>query len=278
MDEEREGDSQMEIIGEKINTTRKGVEAAVRQREAAFIQDLARRQAEAGAAYLDVNSGLPLDLKDEAADFEWLVPLIQETVEVPLCLDSAHPRVIEAGLRLHKGRAMINSVNGDPAVLDSILPLAGRYHCKVIALTTSREKKIPANSAERLGIAEVIARRAQEFGVPVEDIYFDPLVLSLSTEQKNALVFLETLRAIKRDLPGAKTVSGLSNISFGLPKRKVLNQAFLVMAVGAGMDAAIADPTDKALMAMVTASEALANKDPYCARYLRAFREGRLDY
>jgi 5-methyltetrahydrofolate--homocysteine methyltransferase len=278
MDEEREGDSQMEIIGEKINTTRKGVEAAVRQREAAFIQDLARRQAEAGAAYLDVNSGLPLDLKDEAADFEWLVPLIQETVEVPLCLDSAHPRVIEAGLRLHKGRAMINSVNGDPAVLESILPLAGRYHCKVIALTTSREKKIPANSAERLAIAEVIARRAQEFGVPLEDIYFDPLVLSLSTEQKNALVFLETLRAIKRDLPGARTVSGLSNISFGLPKRKVLNQAFLVMAVGAGMDAAIADPTDKALMAMVTASEALANKDPYCARYLRAFREGKLDY
>ncbi len=268
----------MEIIGEKINTTRKGVEAAVRQREAVFIQDLARRQAEAGAAYLDVNSGLPLDPKEEAADFEWLVPLIQETVEVPVCLDSAHPQVIEAGLRLHKGRAMINSVNGDPAVMESILPLAGRYHCKVIALTTSREKKIPANSAERLGIAEVIARRAQEFGVPLEDIYFDPLVLSLSTEQKNALVFLETLRAIKRELPGAKTVSGLSNISFGLPKRKVLNQAFLVMAVGAGMDAAIADPTDKALMAMVTASEALANKDPYCARYLRAFREGRLDY
>jgi 5-methyltetrahydrofolate--homocysteine methyltransferase len=268
----------MEIIGEKINTTRKGVEAAVRQRDAASIRELARRQAEAGASYLDVNSGLPLDPREEAADFEWLVPLIQETVNVSLSLDSAHPSVIEAGLRLHQGRAMINSINGEPAVLNSILPLAGRYRCKVIALTTSREKKIPADSAERLAIAKAIAGRAQEFGVPIEDIYFDPLVLSLATEQKNALVFLETLRAIKRELPGAKTVSGLSNISFGLPKRKVLNQAFLVMAVGAGMDAAIADPTDKALMAMVTASEALANKDPYCARYLRAFREGKLDY
>jgi len=268
----------MEIIGEKINTTRKEVEAAVRQRRSAFIQDLARRQAEAGAAYLDVNSGLPLDPKEEMGDFEWLVPLIQETVDLPLCLDSAYAQVIEAGLRLHKGRAMINSVNGDPAVLESILPLANRYHCKVIALTNSREKKIPAGSIERVEIAEGIARRAEEFKVPLEDIYFDPMVLSLSTEQKNALVFLETLRAIKRDLPGAKTVSGLSNISYGLPKRKVLNQAFLVMAVGAGMDATIADPTDKAIMAMVTASEALANKDPYCARYIRAFREGRLDY
>lgn len=268
----------MEIIGEKINTTRKAVETAVRQRDAAFIQDLARRQAEAGAAYLDINSGLPLDPKEEANDFEWLVPLIQEAVELPLCIDSAHPVVIEAGLRLHKGRAMINSVNGDPTVLESILPLAGRYHSKVIALTTSREKKIPANSAERLEIAEAIARRAAEYGVPLEDIYFDPLVLSLSTDQKNALVFLETLRAIKQELPGAKTVSGLSNISFGLPKRKLLNQAFLVLAGSSGMDAAIADPTDKALMAMVTASEALANKDAYCVRYLKAFREGRLDY
>ncbi|RJQ65335.1 MAG: methyltetrahydrofolate cobalamin methyltransferase [Desulfobacteraceae bacterium] len=267
----------MEIIGEKINTTRKAVEAAVRQRDAAFIQDLARRQAEAGAAYLDINSGLPLDPREEAADFEWLVPLIQSVADVPLCLDTAHPQVIEAGLRLHKGRAMINSVNGDPAVLESILPLAGRYQCKVIALTTSREKKIPANSAERLEIAKAIAHRAGEYGVPLEDIYFDPLVLSLATDQRNALVFLETLKAIKLALPGAKTVSGLSNISFGLPKRKLLNQAFLVLAGNAGMDAAIADPTDKALMAMVTATEALANKDEYCARYLQAFREGRLD-
>ena len=268
----------MEIIGEKINTTRKGVEEAVRKRDAAVIQDLARRQAEAGAAYLDVNSGLPLDPGEEAGDFEWLVPLIQSTVDIPLCLDSAHPRVIEAGLRVHKGRAMINSVNGDAAVLESILPLASRYQCKVIALTASREKKIPVTSAERVGIAEAIAKKAEEYKVPLGDIYFDPLVLSLSTEQKNALVFLETLRAIKHGLPGSKTVSGLSNISFGLPKRKVINQAFLALAVGAGMDAAIADPTDKAFMAMVTASEALANKDPYCARYLRAFREGRLDF
>ena len=268
----------MEIIGEKINTTRKAVEAAVRQRDAAFIQDLARRQAEAGAAYLDVNSGLPLNPDEEAADFEWLVPLIQEAVDLPLCFDTAHPKVMEAGLRLHKGRAMINSVNGDPAVLESILPLAGRNRCKVIALTTNREKKIPANSAERLEIAKTIARSAEGYGIPLEDIYFDPLVLSLATDQKNALIFLETLKAIKCELPGARTVSGLSNISFGLPKRKLLNQAFLILAGFAGMDAAIADPTDRALMAMVTASEALASRDAYCVRYLQAFREGRLDY
>lgn len=267
----------MEIIGEKINTTRKAVEAAVRRRDAAFIQDLARRQAEGGAAYLDVNSGLPLDPREEAADFEWLVPLIQAAADLPLCLDSAHAAVLEAGLRRHRGRAMINSVNGDPGVLEAILPLAARYRCRVIALTTSREKRIPADSSGRLEIAQAIARRAAEHGVPLEDLYFDPLVLSLATDQRNALVFLETLRAIKQALPGARSVSGLSNISFGLPQRRLLNQAFLVLAAGAGMDAAIADPTDKALMAMVAASEVLGNRDAYCARYLQAFREGRLE-
>jgi 5-methyltetrahydrofolate--homocysteine methyltransferase len=267
----------MEIIGEKINTTRKDVEKAVRGRNAAFIQDLARIQAEAGATYLDVNSGLALYPEEEAEDFAWLVPLIQEAVDLPLCIDSGRPRPIETALKLHRGEAMVNSVNGDPAKMEEIFPLVKVYGTKVIALTSSKEGGIPATSGERLKIAQTIAAEAQKYEVPLGNIYFDPLVMTLSTEHRNGILFLETLRGIKEALGEAKTISGLSNISFGLPKRSILNQAFLLLALGCGMDAAILDPTDKALMAMVRAGEALMGKDPFCAQYISAFREGRLD-
>ena len=268
----------MEIIGEKINTTRKSVEKALRERDHDFIQDLARTQAEAGATYLDVNSGLALYPEEEAEHFSWLVQVIQEAVDLPICIDSAHASVIETALKLHKGRAMINSVTGDPDKLAAILPLAKQYDCKVIALTSSKAAGIPSTSAERLKIAEVIADEAQKHGLPLEDIYFDPLVLTVATDQRSTVLFLETLREIKSSLGEAKTISGLSNISFGLPKRKLLNHAFLVLAVGCGMDAAILDPTDKAIMALVQATETLMGKDLYCTRYLKAFREGRLEY
>ncbi|HBD08756.1 MAG TPA: methyltetrahydrofolate--corrinoid methyltransferase [Syntrophobacteraceae bacterium] len=268
----------MEIMGEKINTSRKSVAAAVQDRDAAFIQDLARRQMEAGATYLDVNSGLALHPEEEAADFAWLVPLIQGVDDLPLCIDSARVQAIETALQLHQGRAMLNSVSGDPAQLEAILPLAKQHRCKLIALTSSKEKGIPATSADRVEIAQKIAQEAAGHGIPLEDIYFDPFVLTLSTDQQNGLVFLETLREIKRVLPGAKTVSGLSNISFGLPKRRLINQVFLVLAVGSGMDAAILDPTDKEMMAMLRATETLLGKDPYCVQYLKAFRAGRFEY
>jgi len=267
----------MEIIGEKINATRKDVQKAVKERDSALIQDLARKQVEAGANYLDVNSGLALYPEEEAEDFAWLVPLIQGTVDLPLCIDSGRSQPIEAALKLHKGQAMINSVNGDPAKMEEILPLVKEYGSKVIALTSSKEGGIPATSGERLKIAQTIATEAQKYGIPLANIYFDPLVLALSTGHRNGLLFLETLRGIKDCLGEAKTISGLSNISFGLPKRSILNQAFLLLALGCGMDAAILDPTDKALMAMVRAGEALMGKDPFCAQYISAFREGRLD-
>ena len=268
----------MEIIGEKINTSRKSVKQAVQERDAAFIKDLARRQAEAGATYLDVNSGLALQPEEEAADLAWLVPLLQEEVDLPLCIDSTRVPALETALKLHRGRAMINSISGDASQMEAILPLVKQYQCKVVALTSSKGKGIPATSAARLEIAAAIAQEAQKYGVPVEDIYFDPLVLTLSTDQKNGLVFLETLREIKQALPGAKTISGLSNISFGLPKRKLINTAFLVLAVGSGLDAAILDPTDKEMLALLQATETLLGKDPYCVQYLKAFRAGRFDY
>jgi len=267
----------MEIIGEKINTTLKAVGKAVRERDATFIQDLAKRQAESGATYLDVNSGLALYPEEEAKDFAWLVPVIQAAVDLPLCIDSCRPQAVESALKHHKGQAMINSVNGDPPHMEAIFPLVKEYGCKVVALTSNKEKGIPKLSTERLKIAETIVAEAVKYGISVEDIYFDPLVLPISTDQNNGLVFLETVKEIKRSLQ-AKTISGLSNISYGLPRRRLINHAFLALAWGNGLDAAILDPTDKAIMGLVRTIETLMGNDPYCMGFLKAFREGALDY
>jgi 5-methyltetrahydrofolate corrinoid/iron sulfur protein methyltransferase len=268
----------MEVIGEKINASRKPVEKAVKERNADFIQDLARRQVEAGADYLDVNCGLALYAEEEANDLAWLVSIIQDAVDVPLCIDSTRALPIETALKLHRGKAIVNSVDGDPARLEAILPMVKESQCRLVALTSSKEEGIPSTCGGRMAIAERIARAVERQGIPLADVYFDPLVMPIATNQTSAVSFLETLAAIKRTFGDAKTISGLSNISFGLPKRKLLNQAFLVLCLGAHMDAAIIDPTDKAIMALIQASESLTGEDPYCARYLKAFRAGRLDY
>ena len=267
----------MEIIGEKINTTRKSVRKAVEERDVTFIQELARRQAAAGAHYLDVNSGLALHPEQEAEDFAWLVPVIQEAVDLPLCIDSGRCQPLETALKLHKGRAMINSVNGDQTQMEMIFPLAKKYHCKIIALTSSKEKGIPSSCGERIKVAENIAGTAQIYGIPLADIYFDPLVLPISTAGNNAVLFLETIKEIKKTFQGARTISGLSNISFGLPKRKLINHIFLALAMKSGMDAAILDPTDKQIMAVAQATETLLGKDDFCGQYINAYKEGRLD-
>jgi 5-methyltetrahydrofolate--homocysteine methyltransferase len=266
----------MEIVGEKINTSRTSVGQAVRERDAGFIEALAREQAQAGAAYLDVNSGLALYPEQEGEDLAWLVSVVQGATDLPACVDSTRGEALEAALRVHRGPAMINSVNGDPETMAAVFPLAKQYGCKVVATTTSRAERVPAGSRERLRVAEAIAREATRAGIPLEDLYFDPLVLSLATGEKNALTFLETVRVLKKGLPGAKTIAGLSNVSFGLPQRRLLNRGFLVLALGCGMDAAILDPTDRELVALARATETLLGGDPFCARYLKAFREGRL--
>ncbi len=268
----------MEIIGEKINTTRKSVQQAVLNRDIDFVQDLARKQANAGATFLDVNSGLALYPEEEASDFEWLVPTIQPAVNLPLVIDSGRQLPLETALKLHKGDAIINSVNGDSQSMEIVFSLAKKYGCSTIALTSSKKNGIPATSQERLKIANEIAKEAQKYSISLGKIYFDPLVLPLATNGKNGLVFLDTLRLIKREFPKAKTISGLSNISFGLPVRKAVNLSFLILSINAGLDAAILDPTNKGTMAMIRATDALMDKDAFCGQYLMAFKGGKLDF
>lgn len=265
----------MRVIGEKINTSIKSVAEAMGRRDESFFRTLARDQKGGGADALEVNSGLRIHPEEEAQDLAWLVPLVQQETGLPLCIDSAHGIVLKAALGLHRGKAIVNSINGDPERWGEVLPLVRQYGCDLIALPSDR-KGIPPIVADRLRIAERIVEGVTREGIPLGSLYFDPLVLPISSNTKNGALFIDTLRELKRVFPEAHTVSGLSNISFGLPRRTWINQAFLVLSLGAGLDAAIMNPLDKALMALVRSAEAFLDRDPFCGRYIQAFREGRL--
>lgn len=265
----------MIIVGEKINTSIKDVKEAVLQRNESFIADLAANQKLGGADYLEVNSGLRVNPDEEAGDMEWLIPIVQKATGLPLCIDTAYGLVLERTLKLHQGKAIVNSINGDSERWGEILPLVKHYGCDLIALPSDRTG-IPPKVEGRIKIAERIVGGMSKEGIAQSRLYFDPLVLPLSSNTKNGLLFIDTLREIKRAFPETKTISGLSNISFGLPKRTWINQSFLVLSLGAGLDAAILNPLDKNLMALVRSTEAFINKDPFCMRYIEAFRSGKL--
>jgi len=265
----------MLVVGEKINTSIKDVKDAVLQRDEAFIEALANNQKLNGADYLEINSGLRVYPEEEAADMEWLIPRAQKAAELPLCLDTAHGLVLERALKLHQGKAIVNSINGDTERWGEILPLVRQHECDLVVLPSDR-KGIPANVEGRIKIAERIVEGIVREGIALNRIYFDPLVLPLSSDTRNGLLFIDTLKELKRCFPEAKTISGLSNISFGLPKRSWINQSFLVLSLGAGLDAAILNPLDKRLMALIRSTEVFLNLDRFCMKYIEAFRNGKL--
>lgn len=264
----------MEIIGEKINGTRKRVAQAILERDAAFIQDLARRQAEAGAHWLDVNAGTPADREPE--DLVWLVQTVQQAVDTPLCLDSPNPQALKAAMEVVGQTPMINSITGEAARLEAVLPLVAGHGCRVIALAMD-ERRIPGTSDLRLEVIRRIMARTREAGIPDERVYIDPLVMTIATDGNSALVTLETIRAIRQEFPQAHITLGLSNVSFGLPARSHINRAFLVLAVEAGLDCAILDPLDPGMRAATLAVELLLGRDRHCLNYIRAVRKGLLN-
>jgi 5-methyltetrahydrofolate corrinoid/iron sulfur protein methyltransferase len=264
----------MIIIGEKINATLGPVKPIILNRDNAALLDLARGQAEAGANFLDVNVGTGVGSQAEEVEaMKWAVETIQAEGEAPLCLDSADPAVLNAGLEANTHRpVMINSTSGEPEKLAGIVPLAAKYNTSLVALTMD-EAGIPKTVDDRRRAAEKIVAALEKFGVPLDQVLFDPLVLPVSTDITYGMVTLKTIARLKADYPEAKTVLGLSNISYGLPDRSRLNVAFLHMAIAFGLDAAIIDPLDQELMAAVTTGEVLVGRDRHCRRYTRAFRK-----
>lgn len=261
----------MKIIGEKINGTRQRVARAIEERDAAFIQDLAIRQTEAGAAWLDVNAGT--HPSREPDDLMWLVETIQSVVEVPLCLDSANPQALAAAIQVVERTPMINSISGEPQRLEGILPLVAKHGCPVIALAMDG-KGIPKTCEGRLEVIRKVMEATRASGVPDDRVYLDPLAMTLATNTDSALITLDTMRAIRREFPNAHLTLGLSNISFGLPARSYINRVFLTLALAAGLDCAILDPLDKEMKATLIAAELVLGRDRHCLNYTRAYRAG----
>jgi cobalamin-dependent methionine synthase I len=262
----------MLIIGELINCTRKKVGEAAAKRDAEFFKEIARKQVDAGADMLDVNGGLP---GQELEVLPWLVNIVQEAVSVPLCLDSADPEALRRALPLAKQRVMINSITDEPARIQALLPLLKEFRAKVIALCMGEAG--PPNTAEqRVSTACHLVDRLTAEGLVLDDIYVDACVLPVSTGPEHGKGLVEAIGQIAARYPGVHLSAGVSNVSFGLPMRKLLNEVFVVLLMARGLDAGIVDPCDQQLMMNIRAAEALLGRDEYCANYLRAFREGKL--
>ncbi|MGB9662285.1 MAG: methyltetrahydrofolate cobalamin methyltransferase [Moorellaceae bacterium] len=263
----------MLIVGELINSSRKPIAEAIAARDKAYIQELAVKQVEAGAHVIDVNCGTSIG--EEAAVMAWLVDIVQEVVEVPLCIDSPSPQALEAGLARHKGKALVNSITAEKQRWEEVLPLVREYKASVIALCMD-EQGMPETVEDRLRVADKLVSGLVAAGIPEEDIYLDPLIKPLSVNPSCGREALESTRALREKYPGVHLIGGLSNISYGLPERRLLNRAFMVMCLTVGMDAFILDPLDKSLMSLLAAAKALAGWDEYCLEYIQAARAGRL--
>ena len=218
----------MLIVGELINASRKSVATAIENRDEDFIRKLARDQAEAGAAYIDVNAGVFVE--DETQHLEWLVKTVQDEVEAPCCIDSPNPKVIEAALAMHKGPAMINSISLEKGRYEAMIPfLAGSGH-KIIGLCMG-EGGMPRTVEERLVIAKELIGSLEGDKIDPENILIDPLVQPVATDKSFGKAFLDAIEQVMTRFPKVHTICGLSNVSYGLPERKYLNRTFMTMAV-----------------------------------------------
>ena len=261
----------MIIIGELINASRKAVKAAIEARDAEAIQKIAMDQAEAGVDYIDVNAGVFVGQEPEY--LKWLVQTVQQVTDKPCAIDSPDPAAVEAALAVHKGTPMINSISLEKDRYEKLLPIAANTDCKVIALCMS-DTGMPQSVDDRMRIADELIGGLLKNNVPVGNIFVDPLVQPISVDNSFGIAFIETIEKIVKAFPGIHTACGLSNISYGLPARKFMNQTFMTMAIAKGLDGAIVNPLDSRMMANIIAAETLAGRDNFCMNYLKAFRKG----
>ena len=256
------------VVGERINPTgKKRFQQALRENDMNDVLEQAVSQVEAGAQILDVNVGAPG--VDEPALMEQVVKALQSVVSLPLQLDSSHADALERGLRVYNGKPIVNSVNGEPEVLAKILPLCKKYGAAVVGLALD-QKGIQPKAEDRVAVARRIRDAALEAGIPPEDIYIDCLTLTASAQQQDVLATVEALHTCKAEL-GVRTILGVSNISFGLPCRTYLNTTFLTMAMYAGLDLAIMNPSSEEMMAAVYAYNVLTNRDPQSTKYIERY-------
>jgi len=254
-------------IGEKINPTgRKKLAAALQEGNYDYVRDLAKKQIDAGADILDVNVGMAGT--DDEVFLPKIVQMLVDEFDIPLCLDTPNPKALAAALPLVPGKVLVNSVNGEDKSLDAVLPLVREHNAAVIGLTIG-EGGISNDPEMRLAAAKKIIERATQIGIPIEDIVIDPLVMTVGADSKAAFITLTTIEMVRREF-GVNVSLGASNVSFGLPERDVINQAFLALAMSAGASCAITDPMKYALT--IRAIDLLRARDDYGMRYLKYYR------
>ncbi len=263
-----QGSGRILVIGERINPTgKKRFQQALREGDMNYIMERAIEQADAGADILDINVGLPGI--EEAEMMTRVVKAVQSVVSLPLQIDSSDPEAIEAGLRACSGRAIVNSVNGEPEVLEKVLPIVKKYGAAVVGLTMDKNG-IPETAEARIEIAKRIVKAAEGFGIPGEDVLIDALTLTISAQQRQAAETLRAVRYIHEEM-GLHCVLGVSNISFGLPERIRITAGFLAQAMCCGLDFPIVNPNQKEIMDVIFSHRALSGEDADCAAYIERF-------
>jgi len=258
------------VVGERINPTgRKKVLEALEAGNFELIRQDAISQVEAGAAVLDVNAGVPG--ADEVSLLAHVMEEVMSVVDVPLCIDTANPKALEAALELYQGKALVNSTNGEEENLEKVLPLAKQYGAAVIGLCMD-ETGIPPTPEERVAVAEKIINRASKHGIAMADIVIDPLAMTMGSDHKAGRVTLETMELVVREF-GVNITLGASNISFGLPDRKYINAAFMAMAIHAGLTCPITNPLVTEVRTAVLAADLSLGRDPYGMRWIKDYRK-----
>lgn len=261
----------MIIIGEKINGAIPSVARAITEKDADFIRNLAKIQSNAGAHSIDVCASTEVSLEVET--LKWLIDLVQEVTDTPICIDSPHAQAIAEAIPFCKRPGLINSVSGEGDKIDVIFPVIADTKWECVALLCD-DSGISKTAQKRLEVFAHLMKRAKEFNIAPSRLHIDPLVEMLGTSEDGINMIVEVIKEIKRQYPAIHVTGGFSNISYNLPARRLVNQAFCVLAMNAGMDSGIIDPTNQDLLGVIYATEALLGRDEYCMDYIGAFREG----
>ena len=261
----------MIIIGEKINGSIPAVAEAVAGRDADFIRKLAKLQADAGADFIDCCAAVPVE--EEARVLRWMIDCIQDVTELPVSLDSPSPEVLLEVLPYCRKPGLINSVSGESGKMEKIFPAVAGTGWGIVCLL-SDDTGIPKYAADRIKVFDRIMEKAESYQIPPARLYIDPLAEMLCLSENGMETAAEVIRAVRRRYPDIHITAAVSNVSFQLPVRRAVNQGFAVLAMNAGLDSAILDPSDRSLMGVIYAAEALLGRDEYCLEYISAYRRG----
>ncbi len=264
-----------EVIGERINTSRKNIQKATENRDTAFIRDDIKKQLAAGASYIDVNAGARIGHEKE--DMKWLLDTIGSICTVPLCLDSPDPAILEMGYSMVDKAPMINSISLEQERFDTMIPFLKGKDCKIIALCMD-DSGMPSSSSDIVKRAKKLISELTSIGMKHDSIYIDPLIQPISTDTTKGIMVLDAVSKIKKEYNDVHIAGGLSNISYGLPQRRIINRTFLTLMMAAGMDSAIVDPLDATLMATIKTADMLLGNDNYCMEYLKRVRSNDIKY